>query len=232
MERKEDMFGDAGDEPVEQAQEPAVEETPEPEPAVQPEPPAEEPPAQPVMVPLAALHEVRDEVKRLKEEREQSRQAPQPQPLPDWYEDPDARESRLVEHFQQALYLNNRNISERFARSNHGDELVNAAQTWAGERCNADPHFNMQVFQSPDPFGFVIEQYQRDQIAQQVKPEDFKAFQEWRAAQAQPQQPLAAPAIPASTPPPTSLVTAVSAGTPAPPKDQPEEQRLNAMFGG
>lgn len=242
MERKEDMFGDAGEEPVEQAQEPVAEtptepveqpeETPE-EPVAAVEPAAEKP--DPVMVPLAALHETRDEVKALKAQlaalapSAESQAEPQ---APDMFEDPEGWQAFQRQQVDQALYVQRLNMSHRFAKVQHGEDVVAQAVQWADARCDTDPFFSQQVRYHPDPVGFAVENYRRDQIASNVTPETFEQFRAWQAAQQQqPTIAAAQPQIPASRPPPTSLATATSAGTSAPPKANVEEERLGAMFG-
>lgn len=186
---------------------------PEAEPAPAPQPVAEVRP-EPIMVPLAALQEVRDELRTLKAERA----APQPQEAPkapDVFEDPEGFREHLTREFDQRLYSQTLAISHRFAVQQHGKESVEAALEWGQARCAQDPHFNAQVFASPDPVGFAVEHYQRDQIASQVTPDEFQQFQAWKAAQgqlqAQPSQ--AAPAVtPESPAPPVSIASAPSAG--------------------
>lgn len=171
-------------------------------------PKAEEPKPEPVMVPLQALHETRDEVKALRAKLEQLQQ-PQEQPKsPDIFEDPEGYQAHLSSQFEQKLYQQTLAISQRFAEQQHGKEAVDQALAWGVERCNADPHFNAQVKSSPDPVGFAIEQYRRDQIASQVDLSEFQKFQAWQAAQAATQ-----PAPVAETPPPPrSLASLPSSG--------------------
>lgn len=248
---KEDMFGNAGDE----FEEPAIEEeaqepeaTPE-EPAEQQDAPVEEQPSgnvetpapkpEPGFVPFAAVLDERDRRKTLEAEIERMKAQVKPAPVevPDVFQDPEAYTAHLERQFENKLYQQQLAISRRFAEQQHGAEQVNEAIQWAHAKCEADPYFNEQVRNSGDPVGYAMTQYQRDQIASNVTPDDYKAFQAWRAAQ-QNQQPQAAspqmtahPAPVPASPPPKSLVAAQSAGSPTPPKDKPEEQRLNAMFG-
>ena len=130
----------------------------------------------------------------------QQRQQPQQeqQPLdPDLiYTDPAAYTQNLTSQFQTALYRQSLAMSDRFARSQYGDEAVNAALEWGKKRCDEDDYFNRKVLASGDPVGYAIKEYQRDQIVSNVTPDDFAEFQKWREQQAaQPvgQQPQAKP---------------------------------------
>lgn len=241
---KGDMFGpDESLEPevVEVAQEPieALAEQPVEAPVAEIPPgtvtiPA--PKAEPVMVPLAALHEVRDEVKRLKaeaEERNRQQQVQQPEPIDPW-SDLDGALSQRDQQMQQMLYQQKLQMSRRFAEMQHGKEEVEAAVQWAYSLCESDKAFNQQVLTSDDPVGFALQQYQRDQIASTVTMDDFKAFQAWKQAQGNPQpqaaQILALDVPSPVQPPPRSLVSAQSAGAPTPPKSDPVEEKLAKMF--
>lgn len=203
---------------VETVETPAAPETPA-EPEVEAEPkaeptrdergrfkPTEE--AKPVMVPLQALHETRDEVKALKAQLERLQQ-PQEQPAaPDVFEDPDGFKTHLEQQFEQRLYQQTLAISQRFAEQQHGKEAVEQALEWGRQRCAADQHFNAQVMSNPDPVGFALTQYQREQIASQVDLSEFQKFQAWQAAQAE-AQPVPVAEIPT---PPRSLASLPSSG--------------------
>lgn len=172
--------------------------------------PADEPKSDPVMVPIQALHETRDKVRDLEAKLSQFEQ-PAPVETPDVFEDPKGFQSHLEQQFEQRLYQHTLNVSHRFAVQQHGKEAVDAAVEWGRQRCAADSHFNAQVFSSPDPINFAVEQYQREQIASQVDPGEFQQFQAWKAAQAQAQQEQ--PAASAGQPtPPRSLASVPASG--------------------
>lgn len=187
---------------------------PEAEAPAPPPPPAEPPKEEPVMVPLAALHETRDKVKALEAQLAGFRQPPQPQPEPpDPILDPEGFAQFQSRQFDEQRYTDNLYWSRQFAEQKHGAETVEAAVKWGFEKCEADPHFNAAVRASRDPIGLVVSHYSRDQIASQVTPDEFKAFQAWKAAQAAAQQQPAAPAAPPPPPaPPQSIASAPSAG--------------------
>ena len=227
MDKLEFLDGDDTAEVIEQpvAEEPAEQPEPQAEPAAEPEAkadrprgpdgkflPKEEGKPDPVMVPLAALHEVREQ---LRAEREQFRQAQQQQPqqakVPDMFEDPEGFLAYQQQQFQDAIYLERLNNSYRWAASQHGQELVGKATEWTRELCDRDPAFNAKVKSEADPVGFAVALYQREQIASQVDPSEFQQFQAWKAAQAQAQAPQ--PGQQPSTPqPPQSIASLPSSG--------------------
>ena len=195
-----------------------------------------EPKAEPGFVPLAAVLDERDRRKQLEKELaeyRQRQQAPQPDPIDPWT-DLEGALAQRDQQYQTMLFHQKAQMSRRFAEMQHGAEAVQSAVEWGREKCDADPAFNQQVFASDDPVGFVLQQYQRDQIASNMSMDDFKAFQAWKQAQSNP-QPVAAPPIvaqeaPPVPPPPKSLATAQSAGSPVAPKSDPVEERLSRMF--
>lgn len=199
------------------AEEPVVEPapdtpTPEPSPAPTPEPvPTPEAKPDPGYVPINVVLDERDKRKKLEAENAQLRaQQQQPQPAaPDVWADPEGYNQFQEQKVQQALYQQNLRWSERIATSEHGAETVQKAKDWATSRCDEDPYFNAKVAASPDPIAFAVAEWQREQIASQVTPQDLTEFQAWKQAQAQIQAitPSASPTIP-----PRSLAGAPSAG--------------------
>lgn len=177
------------------------------------------PAAEPGHVPISALLDERE--KRQQSEREIERlneQLRSNQPPP---EAPQIDEdtARLVETRVLSSKLD---ISEDMARQRHGDELVEAAQKWGRERMAKSPDFAREVLSERNPYERVVQEYQRDQIVQSLKPGDLDAFRAWQAAQANPPaiQPVIEPAAPALVPaappapaaPPRSIAQAPSAG--------------------
>ena len=230
---EEDIFGT--DIPV--AEEQAIE-----TPAITPEEPVVEAPAEPVQVappvaepakpepgfvPLAALLDERDRKKQLEAElaRYQAQQAPA-EPL-------DVYDPEQMATWQQNQLLNTKlELSEDVTRDKFGDEIVDKARDWALQRFGANPAYQQEVLRQRNPWKFVVDQYQRDQIASQVSIDDFQQFQAWKAAQAQLTQQTAA-TFAAQTPPvqpPPSLASAPSAGSSSQPKPDPVTEKLNAMF--
>ncbi len=183
---------------------PRTEAAPEPQAEQPPEPPqAQQPP--PGFVPVAALQEIRKELQAL-------RQAPQ-QPAPDPYEDFEGYQA----HAEAQRHTERLGWSQRLAVVQHGEELTNTVLEWAKTRADQDPMFNQRALQNPDPVGFAVQEYQREQALEMLsKPELLQAFQAWQTQTQTPQQPQAitAPApIPHQQPtPPRSLASAPAAG--------------------
>lgn len=219
--------------PVEDAPEPKKEEdqalpepTPDPEPALEaltePATPTEPPvvpqaPKQPDpgFVPVTAMLDERDKRKALEAELAQYRAQHQPQETPDVYDDPEGFARHQEQRVQQALYQTNLQWSERIATIQHGQEAVTAAKEWGIARCDSDPFFNAKVAASPDPVGYVVQEFKRDQIATSVDPAQYQQFLAWQSAQQQLSQQQAAPAVNSHSPPsipPRSLASAPSAG--------------------
>lgn len=230
----EDIFGET---PIAEEQVEATPETVTPEPeaetpeAVEPAPvvpPVAEPAKpEPGFVPLAAVLDERDRRKQLEAElaRRDAERAP-PEPL-------DVYDPEQMAAFQQQQVINTKlDISEDMTRDKFGDELVDQARDWALQRFSANPAYQAEVLRQRNPWKYVVEQYQRDQIASQVSMDDFQQFQAWKAAQGQLAQQTAAP-LAADTPsvqPPRSLASAPSAGSTTQPKPDPVAEKLNAMF--
>jgi hypothetical protein len=183
----------------------------------------EAPKPEPGFVPFAAVLDERDKRKALEAQvaqfQAQQAQNQQPFEMPDPVEDPDG-----FRHYQQAaisegIRQTNLNWSKRIATMEHGPEVVEKAYDWAFQRCAQDPLFNAKVMQSPDPVGLAVAEYNREQIASKVTPQDFDEFKAWKAAQTTLQQQAAqppgaaAPPNPTPTLPPKSLASAASAGS-------------------
>lgn len=203
--------------------------------------PVADPAVPPGLVPIAALQEVREELRATKAEiatlkRQPAQQPPAAQPAPtpeppDRYADPDGYEAWRDQQLEFRLFNERCNVSERFARTQFGDDLVNEAKDWATRLIASDPLFNQRLWSQSDPYGFAVAEYRKEKLFSGLKDDDFAAFQAWRAQQGQPPaaptaQPIpqaaaAAPAAPAPapqpapSPPPKSLASAPSAGGPA-----------------
>lgn len=208
---------------------------PAPQPAPQPEP-------QPVAhsVPLPTFLEMRDklthtegELKRLTEWREQQEAQARRQPVPDPEQDPDGYRQYERQTIDEGMFVMRRDFSRQFAVQTHGQEAVDAAWKWGVERCDADPHFNAKVRSHPDPAGFVVSEWKRDQVASKVDPTEYDAFLAWKAAGGQ-QAALAPAPQPAPTPAPAaprpSLAAAPSAGASASVEAVTGEERFSRMF--
>lgn len=188
-----------------------ADQVPDTQPAPTP-PVAEQPKPEPQHVPITALLDERDKRKAMEQELERLRAAQQPAQTveaPDMFEDPDG----FAAYQQQMSYQTTLNakldISEDMARDKFGDEKVETAKNWALQQFAADPAFQKKVLSQRNPYRFVVEQYDREQMVSQVTPDDFAQFQAWKAAQTQleAQTKPTPPAVP-----PRSLASAPSAG--------------------
>jgi hypothetical protein len=205
---------------VEQPQAAAVEPEPVSAPIVQ-----EEPIAEP-RVPLAALHEERFKRQEAEQRAAYLEQFVQP-PQEDEYIDP-------VVQLQVQMQSMRLEMSKELAKQTHGAELVEKAHEWAFQKCNVDPFFNQRMAQSLNPYAEAVAEFKRDQIASQVTPETFAAFQAWQQQQMQTQQPAAAvPLAVSQQPAMTSLKSIAQAGGVKPPRQSVplnEQDVFNAMF--
>lgn len=185
---------------------------PAPEPAAIMQQPEQRP--EPGHIPITALLEERDKRKAL-EARVAAFEAQQPQPQsPDRYEDPEGYEAWREQQVEARLETQRLDMSERFARKEHGAELVDQAKAWALNRFSQDPLFHQQVLASPDPYEFAVTEFKRDQVLSQFQPSDYDQFLAWKASNGAGQvQPVAPVAIPQSPLPPRSLASAPAAGS-------------------
>jgi len=206
--------------PVQEPQAAAVDPEPVSEPIVQQEPIAEP------RVPLAALHEERFKRQEAEQRAAYLEQFVQP-PQEDEYIDP-------VVQLQAQMQSMRLEMSKELAKQTHGAELVEKAHEWAFNKCSVDPFFNQRMAQSLNPYAEAVAEFKRDQIASQVTPETFAAFQAWQQQQMQTQQPAAAvpPAV-SQQPAMTSLKSIAQAGGVKPQRQTGpinEQDVFNAMF--
>lgn len=181
-----------------------------PEPVQQPEtPPVVQPKDDgPTMVPLAALHEVRDELRNVKAKLAE-REPPAVDPVPDPIDNPDAYARYNADMARFAAINTKLEVTEDLAREKFGDELVDKARDWALNAFANDPATRQKIIDSRNPYRTVVEMYQRDQMVSQVQPDDWAQFQAWKQAQA---AAPTAPTAPEAPPPPKSIAAAPSAG--------------------
>lgn len=116
-----------------------------------------------------------DERKRLAEERattlerenaELRRRYEQGQ-QPEAYQD-DSEQGQPEVNIDPQLHATRLYYSEREANRDFGAEQVAEAKAWGQDVCATNPQFNAAVFQHPDPIRFVIEQFRKVQVEQQL----------------------------------------------------------------
>lgn len=175
----------------------------------------EEASPEPVMVPLAALHETRDKVKSLEAQlasltQPQRQQQPS---VPDMFEDPEGFQAHIAGSVNGAVLNTTLNISEEITRQSVGNDLVDDVQRWGAEEFQRNPALAQQFYQQRNPYGFLVQQYQRQQSLSKLgdDPKQIEAFLAWKQAQEQLQQ-QPAQADPQQAEPPQSIASAPSAG--------------------
>ncbi len=169
------------------------------EPAAEPPPTAEAPP-EAGQIPIGALLEEREKrqgLERRLAEIEAAQRASQAQ----------AEQAQLPPEQAQQLQLwaLRRDMSREMLATKHGEDEAKALEAWGFARCEQDPHFNAQVYQAKNPYEFIRQARQREQLLAEVSPDDLADYRAWKVSRA-------APPAAQSPPPPRSLVTAPNAG--------------------
>jgi len=199
------------------AEEPVVDAAPTPEPEAEtPQETVERPrdesgrfaPKEPAMVPVTALQQERERRQAIERQLEQERARPE---VPDLYQDPEAFATWQQSQLQSTALNVKLDLSEDMAREKHGDEAVDQARDWALAKFASNPAFQQEVMSQRNPYGFVVNQYKREQMLSSVNPDDLAEFQAWKAAKA---NPLSHPSPPIA--PPRSIASAPAAGTSKP----------------
>lgn len=143
-------------------------------------------------VPLTALLNEREKRQRLEGELATLRTTQETQEadgaltfdFPDPNRDP-AGYARAQAGFQNLQLLNERmNFSERFARMKHTDDVVQAAHDWAITRFKADPSYEERIMHEADPYEAIVKDHKVQTRGEEVKDDDWTAFQAWKAQQA------------------------------------------------
>ena len=86
---------------------------------------------------------------------------------PEAYQD-DADQGQPEINVDPQLHATRLYYSEREANRDFGAEQVAEAKAWGQDICATNPQFNAAVFQHPDPIRFVIEQFRKVQVEQQL----------------------------------------------------------------
>lgn len=132
-----------------------VVEEPAPEVAAAPEP---KPEPAPETVPVAVVQELRRELRELK-------QAAMPRPQTPEFIDPEGM-GYMQQQVQQISQNVKLDISEEMARSQHGDEKVDAA--FAAFQAKDDPGLNQTVMASRSPWNEVVKWHEQQQVAAEI----------------------------------------------------------------
>lgn len=231
----EDMIAEAAADPVveQSVQEPeALPAEPEAAP-VQSAPEPERP--EPGHVPIQALLDEREKRKSERQQREalerQLRDLQTQQQTnnhaPDLYDDPEGYAHHMQQQLAETEWKLRRDMSANFAKTAHGQEKLEAAIHWAGQK--GDPYLQQRFVAAQDPYGLLVEEYNRDQLLTQIGNRSLDDFVRQRAAElagGSAQQPGAPAPNPqqAASPPTRSLARAQgTAGAGHIPQDSPWE---------
>lgn len=148
-----------------------------------------------IKVPLAALHEVRDANRALKQQLDalQANQTrPQePENVPDPIDDPSGYNAYVQKAIASAVNdagasFNDRllNMSEAYATRAHGVEAVEAAKEWALAQPDS---VKAEIVSQADPYEYAVQQHQRHTLTQQIAdPKVLAEFQRFLADKGQP----------------------------------------------
>jgi hypothetical protein len=180
---------------------------------------APEAPPQGGQIPIQALLDEREKRQGLQRERDEllawrrSQEAQRQQPAaPDPYDDPVAWSAHQAQLIEQNRLAVTEQISERFAVQAHGPETVEAAKQWAMQRRTSDPLIGQQFVRQADPFGWLVTEYKRDRLLNEIG-SDPDAYVRRRFAELGDGSGISPVAAPVAIIPPTP-------STPAPPRSQ------------
>lgn len=235
------LFATLAPEPGPDAQPPEAPQAQTPEAAPPPEPqpqpadtatPAPQPePQRPPDVPLATYLDTREELKTAKArlaELERLQQPPEPVKVPDLYDSPEEYQQYIEQQVQQRLAAVEWGVIERLSTQTtvaaHGAETLEAAKAWAVENRQTRPYLGQMFKSQPDPFGWLVGEYQRDRLLKDLG-SDPDAYVRRRFAELEPgsapqpaattpaPQPAQGPAAtPQPSPPPRSLASLPGSG--------------------
>lgn len=148
---------------AEQPQEAQAESQPE-----QPEAAPEQPEAVEPTVPLAVFKSMRDDLKtqldQIKTQMQQPQQVPEQPQAPEFL-DPEGAQFQQRQMATMAANMQ-AEMSERFARMQHGDDAVNAAMEAAQASGTVD-----QFRGQKDPWGKLVTWHKTQQVAQEIGPD-------------------------------------------------------------
>lgn len=194
-------------------------------------------------VPLATYLDMRERANGLETQlnfyrrQEAERLALEANPPPSRDEDPDAYEAHQAQTIDDRMYAMRRDFSRQFAMAQHGPQVVQAAFAWGVDQCDRDEHFNAKVRAHPDPVGFVVNEWRREQLLARLNPNEVEAFLQWKAQNPAAEAPAAPNGAPRGQPPPKpaaprpSLAAAPSAGKTGEAAPMDGEATYQRMFG-
>ena len=87
---------------------------------------------------------------------------------PEAYQDETEHQGQPEVSIDPQLHATRLYYSEREATREFGADQVAEAKKWGEDVCETNPQFNAAVYQHPDPIRFVIEQFRKVQVEQQL----------------------------------------------------------------
>lgn len=119
---------------------------------------------------------------------ENNQQQEQEVKIPDPKEDPEGYHRFMEERAEFRALNQNLNLSERFARKNHGDEIVEAGLEWLKGVAQKSPALHREIVLSDDPYEKMIElktsaELQQSAEGLNMSKDDVEAFRKWQEAQ-------------------------------------------------
>lgn len=155
-------------------------------------PVSEAPKEEPKTVPLATFLDVLKENKDLKKGKE-APAAPEPEfVVPDPVKQPAEYAAYQETMFQFNLMNERMNNSEKFARKEHGNELIDKVRDYATTRMDTDPQFANLVTTSADPYEEAVKAYR--------EAEELKEYRTWVANGKKPLEQPGTPPVAQPTP--------------------------------
>lgn len=133
--------------------------------AAQPEPEAEEPAKEPEpeMVPASVVGGLRSEIRELKAVMSQAN-APEPEPMPDIFEDATGAIQHQLQPIQQQLQAQKLQMSRFHAEREFGKEVVNDAF----EFFNENPGLSHALLEEASPFHAAVDIFNQHKVAKEI----------------------------------------------------------------
>lgn len=88
--------------------------------------------------------------------------------LPDPKEDPEGYAAALMGTVQLNVVNQTLNFSERWARKEHGDEIIDKVRDWALKRFETDADFASRVLTDPDPYEVALKEFKASETAEKA----------------------------------------------------------------
>lgn len=149
--------------PEEVPEQPVAEEAPQEE--LTPEPEKEEPQAIPYSVFKSTREDLKATIAALQAENEAMKQQPKPEPqkVPDMYEDPEGFQAFMAKQLQNTRMSTLMDVSEAMAVQQHGQDVVDAA--FAAVKASGQ---GARFLESKNPYGDMVAWHKQQQVLQEI----------------------------------------------------------------